>query len=312
MKTFKKLLLVSLFFVIDCKIWPLQGEKMNKEFKSKTEINDVFFHFIHAIIDEDTYNAIKESNFLKNEFCNGQEKTHTGESSDHAKTSWTGFYLTGENTYIQIFNSKDQNSLKKLNVGRIGIEFMVEQKEDLEKITKNFKQKFTNNLSHGIFKKNIDNIQVPWFYYLDDSSMMPELDTMIMAYLNDYLKFKNIEPHAKDSITRKEYNKTCNAVPFDKEKLFKDIEEITLLLNNENKRKFVERLTLLNYICEEAENYVICRGPGITFKLNEFNEQTCRLLKLQMSLNHKINDPLLYKLGNSTINLKDYTAIWTF
>lgn len=226
--------------------------------------------------------------------------------------SWTGFYMIGENTYIQLFSKKDQEKLQKMKVGCVGIEFMVDQKEEIEKIINTFKQKFTSNIEYGIFEKNVNNTLIPWFYYIDDSSMLPGLDMGVMAYHNDYLKFKNMKNWNRDSITRNEYNTTCNAILFDKTKLFKDIEEITLLLNNEVKRKFIEQQMLLGYSCEEVEDYMICHGPKITFKLKSTDKQTCKFLQLQMSLNHEIKDLQVYKFGSSILKLENKTALWTF
>ena len=41
-------------------------------------------------------------------------------------------------------------------------------------------------------------------------------------------------------------------------------------------------------------------------------DQTCKLLKLQMSLNRKINDSKFYNIGNSTIELENKIAKWIF
>lgn len=101
-------------------------------------------------------------------------------------------------------------------------------------------------------------------------------------------------------------------MPFDENKLFKDIEEITLLIDDVNKKIFVQQQLLLGYNCQETEHYTICRGPGITFKLKTSKNQICKLVQLQMSLNHEINNIQVYNIGNSTIKVENQTAIWTF
>ncbi len=305
-KFLSKFLLSSLFVVTHYKIFAVQKEIMSPE------INNVFLNHVYTIIDEDTYEEIKNSNFLKSEFCHCQEKTH---ANTEKSMNWTGFYMTGENTYIEFFNSKDKKHLQEMKCGTIGIGFSVDQVKEIEQITKILKQKFANNVNHELFKKTIDEFLIPWFYYTtltNNSSMMPQVDAWIMAYHKDYFKTQNIELFDENSISRQEYNKKRNAVPFDKSKLFKDIEEITLSLNDETKVKFIEQQTALGYICQEAKDCTICRGPGITFKLEQSKNQTCKILKLQMHLNHKVNNFQVYKLGNSTIELENETALWTF
>lgn len=239
-------------------------------------MNNVFLNHLNAIIDENTYDEIKKSDFLKNEFCHCQERTNAG-THDDAMLSWTGFYLTGENTYIELFNKKDQESLHAMNVGNVGLGFSVDSKEEIEKIIELFKQKFASDITHGLYEKKIDNALIPWFYYVTTTNVLPQFDAWIMAYHKDYCKTLKT-----DSITRKDYNKEYNAIPFDKVKLFKDIEEVTLLLSNEAKIKFIERQTLLGYTCQE-EDCIICRGPGIIFRLKTSVDQTCKLLGLQIS-----------------------------
>jgi|GEM_PF-560485 [ribosomal protein S5]-alanine N-acetyltransferase len=270
---------------------------------------NVFLNHINAVIDEKTYDEIVKSEFLKNEFCKSKEKTNADKDR-----SWTGFYMTGENTYIELFNNKNKKSLREMKIAHIGVGFSVDTKDEFEKVLTILKQKFANNISHGLLEKNINGKLIPWFYHIefkDDISEMLHMDTLdawIMAYHKDYLKFKNIGAFDKESVTRKEYNSDL----FDKTKLFKDIEEITFLMSDKIKRKFIERQILLGYTYKEAEECTICCGPGITFKLKSSSNQICKLLQLYMSLNREIKDFKTYHIGNSTIELKNKTAIWTF
>lgn len=269
-------------------------------------MNNVFLNHVNVIINEHTYDEIKKSDFLKNEFCHCKERTNSGTPAG-VTLSWTGFYLTGENTYIELFNKKNEKNLHAIEIGNVGLGFSVDSKEEIKKIIELFKQKFASNITHGLYEKKIDNALIPWFYYVTVTNMLPQFDTWVMAYHKDYCKKFNT-----DSITRKDYNKEYNAVLFDKAKLFKDIEEVTLLLSDEAKIKFIERQIFLGYTCEETTDCIICRGPGITFRLTTSEDQTCKLLGLQMNLTREINDFQTYKLGNSTLKLEHKTATWIF
>ncbi|MFA5074523.1 MAG: DUF5829 family protein [Candidatus Babeliales bacterium] len=278
------------------------------EFIEKDTVNKVFLNHFNTLIDEYTYNEIKKSDFLKNEFCNCKEQTNS-----NSKESWTGIYFTGENTYFEFFNNKDKKKLQEnLNVGEVGIGFSVDSKKEIEKIIEIFKQKFANNEIHGLFERKIDDKITPWFYYIEPTNMLPLFDTWVMAYHADYLNFKNIKKFDNNIFTRQEYNKNFNTVPFDENKLFRDIVEMTLLLTKENINKFVEQLNLLGYTCKESQDYVICNGPDIVFKLKASSNQISKILKLQISLNREIENNQSYKLGKSTLRLEHKTAIWEF
>jgi hypothetical protein len=285
---------------------------MNKEIGPSSKINNVFFNHLYAIIDQSTYDAMRNSAFFKNEFSNLEERTNAGESA-----TWSGIYLTGENTYIELFNSKDKNKLREgeLNIADVAIAFSVDHEEEMEEVIKLLQHLFPNGMNHGLFKRNIDHKLMPWFYYIQPTgyrSMKPLLDTWVMAYHKDYLKHKNIKYSDDNSFTRKEYNKTYNSVPFDKEKLFKDIEEITLLLDDATKKKFIEQQAVLGYHCQETGDSTVCRGPGIKIKLESSQDQLCKLVELRMSLNHKVDNIQTHNIGNSTIKLENQTALWSF
>jgi hypothetical protein len=266
---------------------------------------NIFLNHFAAIIDRTTYEEINKSSFLRDNFCHCKEKTHSDE-----KRSWTGFYMTGENTYLEIFNYKDQKSLYSSKISNIGIGLSVDHKDEIEKITEILKQKFPENITYGIQEKNIVNKLVKWFYYVeipDNSIESPQLNTWVMAYHKDYIFKLN-----RENITRKEYNQEYNAVQYDKNKLFKDIKEITLLLNEEAKIKLTKIFISLGYNPEETQYYTIFIGPEIKFKVIISKDHTCRILNLQMSLNKKISSAKTYTLGNSSLTLENQTARWEF
>lgn len=269
-------------------------------------LTNVFLNHIYKLIDDTTYAAIKNSDFLKKEFCHTEEKSHASENM-----SWKGIYLTGENTYIELFSNKDREYLHKMGCGDNGIAMHVSQGKEIEKITELFKQ-LDENVKFGLFEKNINNILIPWFHYVFNSFTLPKLDSWIMAYHKDYLKSKNIKNPNDKKITRKFYNATCNAVLYDKSKLFKDIEEVTLGLSSENISKLVKQQILLGYSCKKLQDYTICRSPDVTFKFKAIDNKTPRVFVLRMSLNRNIDTNKIYKLGNSTLELENQIATWTF
>ena len=304
MKILTKLLLNSLFLLFSCNVFAMQGECMN----------NVFFNCIYTIIGDETYQEIKKSDFLKNKFCHCEEKTHYAEGG----MTWTGIFLSGENNYIEIFNYKDREELLKIQSGgNYGIAFSVDTKKEFEGIVEKIKEKISsNNCKEDLIIKLIDGKSVNWFNYLmftDNCSTMPELDSWFMAYHKDYPKsVGKSKPENEGVITRKYYNKECGAVPYDESKLFKDIEEITLWLSDENKEKFIEQLTLFGYKCEDINGSIICLGPDVAINLKPSNDTEGKHLILRMSLNREVDKSQTHEFGKSKLELEDMTALWTF
>ena len=118
------------------------------------------------------------------------------EQTSSDKLSWTGIYLTGENTLIEFFSNKDKKRMREeMNQGDVGIAFSVDHEEEFEKIIKFFKQENPTDIKHALFMRNLNNTVVPWYYYVEfvnNLSMRPPLDVWIMAYHNDYLKSQGI------------------------------------------------------------------------------------------------------------------------
>ena len=121
----------------------------------------VFLNHAYAIINDSTYKAVKESSFLKNEFC------HCDKTTVHSDTwSWTGIYLTGESTYIEFFNQKYKKQLQQdLNQCDVGIAFSTDHEDEFDTVVKIFEDKNPRNINRGLFKRNLNNNMVPWFYY---------------------------------------------------------------------------------------------------------------------------------------------------
>jgi len=68
---------------------------------SEDAIPKVYVNHFFLIIDSATYKDIVESEFIKNEFATLEERTTVSNNNE----SWTGAYIYGESTYIEIFNS---------------------------------------------------------------------------------------------------------------------------------------------------------------------------------------------------------------
>jgi len=282
---------------------------VNKSTVCVPGVQNIFLNYVYTFLDENTYDDIKKSDFLRREFGHGEEKTHSGSN----ESSWTGFFLVGEKTYIELFREKYRKDLHAIGAGDNGVALSVDRGQDLKNITEYLKEKLDGNIDRGLFEKNIDGTLVPWLHYVapeNKTSMLPELDVWVTAYDKDYGALKNLEIDKHTGVTREVYNRTANAVPFDKSKLFKDIEEVMLVLNADVINKFVKLFSLLGYTCEENEEIVVLRGPGITFILKQADDKACKITHLRMSLNRPVNAIQTHTFGNSTLTLENKTAVW--
>lgn len=175
-----------------------------------------YFNHLYSMLDDETYKAIKSSLFLQEEFCNLKEKTHS-----KTTYSWTGIYLTGKNTYLEFFNLENEKALHKSGIKNTGLCFSVDRLEHLNRLSLNWSKP-------NLFEKKVEKSVIPWFKYRSPKTNFDNENfiTWIMAYHPDYISHCT-NTKAKDQESRKFYNEACNAVSYQKEKLFKDVVEIT-------------------------------------------------------------------------------------
>jgi hypothetical protein len=267
------------------------------------QLPPVYLNHLYLVLDKQTYANIAKSDFMRNEFANFEERTTTANKGE----SWTGGYFYGEQTYIELFIAGQNPQFKQ---SESGIGFGVEQEGASEIFYNRLKEKFPDKVEKGLRTKKINDKDVAWFYIVDvdfkdeSATFFPWL----MEYRKDYLPivYPNLKPE-ENGITRQRYQ----ARRFKADRLFKDISEVTIALNETERDRFIKELEAFNYKIERRKAKTVCKGKDVKFFVVP-NTKANGITKLKIGLQRKKKGQKIYQFGaKSVLRFKGKTATWT-
>lgn len=266
----------------------------------------IYLNHVYLTLDSTTYSSICNSDFLKDNFANCVTKTVTAGSNQ----SWTGTYIWGENTYIELFVTGEVE-----NKWYSGIGFGVETENGIDSLYKHFTSLGLKNVTKGLAHFQFEDREIPWFYSLgfgsEDSTAAFFLSTWLMEYNYEYMKFKNPDENPDSlRITWKYYNHKV----YRSDLLLKDIVEIELALNESDHGKILEELRNYGYQIEQKGELIIGNGPDIRIILRAKSDNKSGICRIKFSLTDKQYEQQTALFGNKSklILNTDRTAEWYF
>jgi hypothetical protein len=144
-------------------------------------LSAVYLNHLYRVLDEQTYNDIIKSDFMRGEFANFEERTSV---SNNGKT-WTGAYFYGEQTYIEFFMD---GKFPQFKTNESGIGFGVEETGARDIYYNRLKEKLDEQADKGLITQKIGGKDIAWFYdagvtYKDDNQTFFD---WLMEYEKDY------------------------------------------------------------------------------------------------------------------------------
>ncbi len=277
----------------------------NRQAASGRLLPPVYFNHLFVTLDNQTYSEITQSEFMRNQFANFEERTTTSNAGE----SWTGGYFYGEHTYFELFNIEKNPGFK---IGESGIAFGVEEVGGIELIYDQLKTKVSEKVKKILRTRKIENKDIPWFYEVgvDYEDATLTLFTWVMEYHKDYLKnmYPDLKPE-KNGIMRRQ-----NLAPrFDQSKFLKDVYEATIALDDKQASRFLAELKAFGYVVKDKGKKKICKGPDIKFIVVPPIASISKITELKISLLREKEGQKTYGFGTkSTLEFKGKTAIWRF
>lgn len=218
-------------------------------------------HFNHCfvVIDSVSMNAIRNSDFINNEF--GPFITRTTKA-DHGN-SWTGSYIYGHDSYVELFQVSASDS-----TGDAGIGFSVDGKGEIETLNTILKANYKTEL--GQREKEIDGAMIPWFHLLaiDDSVYYSRyrFNWWIMEYNQEYFDRKGLS-YSHGQFRRDDYLKPLDSLRSGK--ILKDFTAITLKLKQGERELFTGFLRSCGYTNNGKDDFI--SPDGFVFHIRARN-----------------------------------------
>ena len=273
----------------------------------KAELNTqkplVYLNHFYMTLDSTTYNSVYKSEFLK-EFANFITRTVKADSSE----SWTGSFMFGEKTYLEIFSATENKE-----IGLCGIGFGIETENGVDALYERCQSLGVENTAKTIRHRDIEGKKIPWFNYFSindfDSNRVYILNTWVMEYKYEYLKTKFPDINSDSlELTRKFYLQE----DYKSDLLLKNIVEIELALDEPDINKITNELNLFGFQTEKEESVLILTGPEIKLIIRPKSENKSGVCRIKFSLTDKPYEQQTVQFGKKSklILNSDKTAEW--
>ncbi len=295
----------GLFCVFLC--LALSASRVNGDENPEDGRPQVFLNHVNLYLDSTAYVAVGNSDFLKSTFGNCMVKTV---AADSGRSSWTGTYLLGENTYVEFFKI-----VKPKNVGFSSIGFSVEVEGGIDVLSDRFTSLGMTNFTRFMRSYEVNGVDMP---ASDILAFIPEdtvTETLLSTWITEDQKefilamYSDMNPDSVD-ITRK-----CkNQKGYRPDLLLQDITEVELALMDSDFDKLIRELRSYGYQIEQNEEITRANGPEIQVVLRHRSENQAGICRIRFSLTDKPYEEHteIFSDKSRLVLNSDRTADWFF
>lgn len=281
---------------------PVMGDELPNDGRPQVFLNHVIVH-----LDSITYAAVGNSDFLTSAFGSCDVKTVT---ADSGQSSWSGTYVTGQNTYIEFFNVGQRD-----NIGFSAIGFGVETQGGIARLSEHCTRSGITNFISFVRRREINGVDLPWFEGLgivtEDTTVRFTTGTWVMEYRREYMaaKFPNLTPDSIE-VTRRLYNSES----YRNDLLLQDIIEIELAVNEPDYSKLLNDLGLYGYKIEQDEETARAIGLEMNVILRPKSESLAGICRIRFALTDKPYEQHteVFSDRSKLVLNPDSTADWFF
>ncbi|MFE2271146.1 DUF5829 family protein [Streptomyces lavendulae] len=267
----------------------------------------LFFNHAYGVLDRETADAIEHSAYLR-DFANFQVRTTTGTGGQ----TWTGRYLTGRETYLELFGVGDVPG-QDGTLGAAGTGISAETAGDLATVTQRLRDQgvpapvtFRQTRDFG------DGVPVPWFDAVFTTDRYDAFGAWGMEYLPEYFADprSNTEPAARPGdVGRERYLSDAY-----RDHLMRDVTSIRIAVTAGDLANTVPLLRAGGFAVRDlAGGGVVAQGGGTTVRLDPVARERAGLRQVEMSLDHPVGQRHVERIGHSTLVVgPGARAVWTF
>jgi len=284
------------------------GGRENIKKEPVKQLPSVYLNHFFLVLDTETFQAIEQSPFLRNEFAVFEKRTTTRSDS-----SYTGIYFYGRNTYFEFFDAAVE---KTWPIGSCGIAFGVDKEGELEQIQINLEKNqkaFSSEVTRGW-----KDIQVPWFDMLltDSIPINPLFISWIMAYDPRFLEeWHPDKPPAEPGISRKKVLERYAAVlnTDQADRLLQDVTGIKAAVPEKIISGMKKLGVSLGLDIVEKDDLVIIKGSDLKLQLIPETSSQHGIVQIEFSIKGKPKQVEHHFGHKSVLTFPSITkAIWKF
>ncbi|MCP2729484.1 DUF5829 family protein [Limnofasciculus baicalensis] len=262
------------------------------------------FNHLYVTLDTETLESIAKSEFISQEFC-----TITRDTVETDTESWTGTYLRGKHSYLELFSPGGAEGLRE---GFSGIAFNSQQAGQIDIVKDFFRSLFgSKEILSDLRVRQTEDGKVPWFHYLSINPVEREaFASWLMEFHQDYLKYKNIKLTSAGYFNRAAYLKNLDT---SEASLFDDISEVHLELTLAEQEELALLLQAFGYDSSCVGDVTTYHSHGFIIQVSQKVAPRYRIRKVVCTLKDKPHQERTFMFGkNAQLNVGNSFAIWEF
>lgn len=265
----------------------------------------VYFSHVTLWVDPATYQAVRESDFLKNHFS--AFETRTTETEHNVVPTYTGTYLYGKRTYVEFIVAGSVPS-QPTRVGELDVAMWVNDVQSLPAITDSLVARTHASAEGGTRTLKVDGREIRWFEFV--SPVFPEqtelsADAWVLANYPTYLgeRYPNLQPEQEGTTREKALQFSSRP-----ERMLKDVTGFTLVLGPNEIERLVQEFEAFGYKIRSDAGNRIAQGPEIGFVLIPAAGKESHSIAIEMALNQSKPGETDYRFGEAFLHFHDKTA----
>ncbi|MEX2179581.1 MAG: DUF5829 family protein [Gemmatimonadaceae bacterium] len=268
---------------------------------------EVALNHINVVLDSGTLAAVESSTFLANEFSHYRKATNRTADGQ----SWTGVYLFGERTYLELFPRGARGG-----VGLSGLALSVEQPHAIDSVVAWFDAKFDVPIRRRLVEGVREGKSFPWFHSVsvdhDRGDSLWQVHSWVMENHPEFYRVVQQDTTGPaDDISRKRYLKRR----YDPQRMVREIVGVSLALHPTIGEQLRGELEALGWRIEGGVERGSYRAVGseagiIVAPIAAGDPYGIR--EIHFALNRGPATVQVYELGNSRLEVCSAHARWTF
>ncbi len=220
----------------------------------------VFLNHVYAVVDRETYDALRGSSFLRETFAVSEER-----ETVRADLTYSGLYFYGQRTYFEFLPPTAAAGLAE---GNTGLALGVESEDGLDDLARRLEE-------HGVktrlgpISRQLGDEQVPWFRILGVEMPPSRLNVFALEYDRRFLAkwqpdLPPLESAGKGSeraAVLERYAAALERSPLRASAPFADVTEVELALDEAQRERLLAACAAAGHEIEVGADAWTCHGP---------------------------------------------------
>ena len=272
---------------------------------AQQNVPPVFLNHLTIIVPSAVYAQFQQSQFLRNEFGNFQERTNTSQTGERGSNTYTGIYILGRHTYLELFESGKvlvPGAAGPWQAGGVLFNMSIDDRNQLPLIRDRAAAEAGAPMRIETTRNPANNNSPTYDTARPDTNTVGQSGIAVSAVVKGYYP---------DGITREgQMQRRKTYLP---DRLLHDVSGISVTVNKAELEGLLQWFRAFGYAIRTEGDKQIASGPDITFTLLPEKPGTPRTLAVDLSLNRgKTGAEMIPFANDYQIQFHGSSATWTF